>query len=106
MSSKTARNEKRDTIARNTTVVLILLLIGAFAALGMQRVQIREMQSVDCAAYAERVSRIGLYDDLMKVWSRDRTLPANERQAIVDAYGRQRLAVMKAVEVGNKQGCG
>lgn len=99
-------NNRYDTIARNTTLVLVLLVLAAFALIAAQRIEIREMRGVDCAAYGERVSRVGLYDDLVRVWSRDETLPAGERRVIVDAYARQRLALIEAIEAGTKQGCG
>lgn len=97
--------QKRDAIARNTTFVLVILLLGAFFALGIQRAQIREMREIDCAAYKERVSRVMLYDDLMGVWSRTEALPRDEADKIVQSYGRQRLAVIEAVEAGDPSDC-
>lgn len=91
---------KADRIARNTTFVLALLLLGAIGALGMQHIQIREMREVDCAALEERESRILLYDRLIEQWNTSASLTPTERERIVTAYRTQREAVARAAMVG------
>lgn len=89
-----------DRVARSTTFVLLILLMGAVGALAMQAVQIREMRAVDCAALEERESRVLLYDRLIEQWSMSGSLTTGERERIVGAYTAQREAVAKAAMIG------
>lgn len=82
-------------------MVLTLLLLGVTV---LQQSQIREMRAVDCAAYAERVSRITMYDNLMQAWTAEQGIAPRTRQEIVTAYSSQRAAVQRAAAAGSECG--
>lgn len=89
----------------NLSRVLMVLVFALLGTVVMQQVTLREMRDIDCAAYAERMSRADMYDQLVALWRAEPSLSPDTRVGLIDAYLDQRESVQRAVDAGSAS-CG